>query len=80
MQVVGSGCSNCHKLEALCKEVIEEEALEAQIDKVTDVSKFALLGVFMTPGLIVNNEVVSSGKIPNKSTLKHKLKERVVEE
>jgi len=76
IKVVGTGCPNCQKLEALCKEVIGEGNLDAQVEKVTDINQFADLGVFMTPGLIVNDEVVSSGKIPTKSTLQHWLQER----
>lgn len=76
IKVVGSGCPNCQKLEALCKEVVEENDMDAQIVKVTDVNQFAELGVFITPGLVVNDEVVSSGKIPTKSTLKHWLQDR----
>lgn len=70
IKVVGIGCPNCQKLESLCREVMEEEHLNAEIKKVTDVSQFAELGIFMTPGLIVNDTVVSSGKIPAKSNLK----------
>lgn len=76
IKVVGSGCANCRKLEALCKEVVSEQNLEAQVEKVTDLNSFADLGVLMTPGLIVNDQVVSQGKIPTKSTLEHWLKDR----
>lgn len=76
IKVVGSGCANCRKLEALCKEVVSEQNLEAQVEKVTDLNSFADLGVLMTPGLIVNDHVLSQGKIPTKSTLEHWLKER----
>ncbi len=76
IKVVGSGCPNCQKLAALCEEVVEEHDLDAQIEKVTDLDKFAELGVFMTPGLVVNDEVVSSGKVPTKSTLAKWLQER----
>lgn len=76
IKVVGTGCPNCQKLEALCNEVISESNLNAEIEKVTDVNQFADLGIFMTPGLVVNNEVVSSGKIPTKSTVEHWLQER----
>lgn len=75
IKVVGSGCPNCQRLEALCREVIAENDLEAQIDKVTDFNQFAELGIFMTPGLVVNDQVLSSGKIPTKSTLTRWLKE-----
>jgi small redox-active disulfide protein 2 len=71
IKVVGSGCPNCKKLEALCKEVVEENKIEANIEKVTDLNTFADLGVMMTPGLIVNDKVISQGKIPTKSTLIH---------
>lgn len=71
IQVVGTGCPNCQKLEALCNDVISDEQLEAQIEKVTDIDQFPELGVFLTPGLIINGEVVSTGKIPTKSTLTH---------
>jgi small redox-active disulfide protein 2 len=69
IKVVGSGCPNCNKLEALCKEVVAEEGIEAQIEKITDFNKFTELGIFVTPGLLINDKVVSSGKIPTKSTL-----------
>lgn len=71
IKVVGSGCPNCQKLAALCKEAASENNLEAVFEKVTDVNQFADLGIMMTPGLIVNNKVLSQGKIPTKSTLVH---------
>ncbi len=64
-------------MEALCNEVVTEKGFEANIEKITDVNQFAELGVFMTPGLIVNDNVLSQGKIPTKSTLEHWLKEKV---
>ena len=71
IKVVGGGCSNCVKLAALCKEVVIENNIEAEINKITDINHFAELGVMMTPGLIINDRVVSQGKIPTKSTLAH---------
>ena len=71
IQVVGTGCPNCQKLEALCREVVEENALQAEIEKVTDIDRFAELGIMMTPGLLVNGQVKSSGKIPTKMTVQH---------
>ncbi|NIP28863.1 MAG: thioredoxin family protein [Phycisphaerae bacterium] len=75
IKVVGPGCPNCQNLEKLCQEVIIENELEGHVEKVTDMSKFAELGVFMTPGLVVNGKVLSSGKIPTKHTLEHWLSE-----
>ena len=74
IKVVGTGCPNCLKLEKVCNEVVNENNLEAEIEKVTDINKFGELGIMITPGLVVNNKVLSQGKIPTKSTLIHWLK------
>jgi small redox-active disulfide protein 2 len=71
IKVVGPGCSNCQKLEELCKDIVKELAIEAEVEKITDIKKFANLGVMMTPGLIINGKVVLSGKLPTKATLVH---------
>ena len=75
IKVLGPGCANCIKLENLVKEVISESNLSANVEKVTDRDKFMDYGVMLTPGLVVNGKVLSSGKIPTKSTLEHWLKE-----
>jgi small redox-active disulfide protein 2 len=74
IKVVGSGCPNCQKLASLCHEVISENNIDAQIEKVTEFQKFAELGILMTPGLLINGVVMSSGKIPSKSTLENWIK------
>lgn len=75
IKVLGTGCANCIKLENLVKEVVSESNLSANVEKVTDREKFMDYGVMLTPGLVVNEKVLSSGKIPTKSTLEHWLKE-----
>ena len=75
IKVVGTGCANCNKLVDICKEVINEYKIEATVSKVTDINQFADLGIFMTPGLIINDVVKSSGKLPTKSTLEHWIKQ-----
>jgi len=75
IKVLGPGCANCIKLENLVKEVVSERNLSVNIEKVTDRDKFMDYGVMLTPGLVVNGKVLSSGKIPTKSTLEHWLKE-----
>lgn len=69
VKVVGKGCPNCRKLEAVCKEVITENNLDVSVEKVSDINEFADLGVMMTPGLIINDVVVSQGKIPDKKAV-----------
>ena len=69
IRIVGSGCKNCVNLYQLCMNVAAENNFEADIQKITDYDKFAELGILMTPGLIVNDKVLSQGKIPTKATL-----------
>ena len=75
VKVVGTGCVNCENLYELCMNITAENELEADIQKITNREQFAELGIWMTPGLIVNDKVVSQGKIPTKSTLEHLLME-----
>jgi len=75
IKVVGSGCPNCQKLADLCREVITEHHINAHIEKVTEFQKFAELDILMTPGLLINNKVMSSGKIPSKSNLETWIKD-----
>ena len=73
IKVLGTGCPNCLKLESLCREVVAEHNIQAEIEKVTDIKDIMSYGIMSTPGLVVNNKVVHSGKVPVKSTLTHLL-------
>ncbi|MDH7528916.1 thioredoxin family protein [Ignavibacteria bacterium 4148-Me] len=66
IKVLGPGCANCIKLENLVKEVVTENNLEANIEKITDREKFMDYGIMMTPGLVVNEQDKSFGIIPKK--------------
>lgn len=76
IKIIGTGCPNCKKLEQLCNEVVKEENLDAQVNKVTDVNEFADYGVMMTPGLVVDGQLLVQGKIPVKNTLVNWLKQQ----
>jgi small redox-active disulfide protein 2 len=65
IKVLGSGCANCKRLEQLTRKVVDDLGVEAQVIKVTDPTKYADYGVISTPGLVVNGETVSSGRIPS---------------
>jgi small redox-active disulfide protein 2 len=71
IKIYGSGCSNCSKLEAMCKEVVRELSIEATVEKVTDIQQIMKTGILSTPGLEINGKMVSSGKLPVKATLVH---------
>lgn len=75
IKVLGPGCVNCEKLYKLCTEVISENNLPAQIEKIVEQNKILDYGIMLTPALIVNNKVLTQGKIPTKLTLEHWLKD-----
>jgi small redox-active disulfide protein 2 len=69
IKVYGSGCSNCVKLEAMCKEVVRELSIDATVEKVSDIQEIMKTGILSTPGLEINGKIVSRGKLPVKATL-----------
>jgi small redox-active disulfide protein 2 len=75
IKILGSGCTNCKNLEKLCNEVVAENNLDAEIEKVTDYKEIMKYGIMSTPGLVLNGKVILSGKLPTKSTLLHWLKD-----
>ncbi|MDH7528941.1 thioredoxin family protein [Ignavibacteria bacterium 4148-Me] len=77
IKVLGPGCINCEKLYKLCNEVVSENNLQAQIEKIVDPNKFLEYGIMLTPALVVNNKILVQGKIPTKSTLAHWLKDLI---
>ena len=79
IKVLGSGCTNCINLEKLCREVVTENNIEAEIEKVTDYKDIMSYGILSTPGLVVNGKVVNSGKLTTKSTLTHWLMNALAE-
>jgi hypothetical protein len=69
IQIVGSGFSECEKLEKLCRQIVDENAIEAKIEMITDPRQFTVLGVLQTPGLLINGKVVSTGDLPDEVNL-----------
>lgn len=74
IKVLGSGCSKCAKLEAIVKEVVSEQGLEATVTKIEDIKEIFAYGVMKTPALVVDEEVVLSGSVPKKSKIEALLK------
>jgi small redox-active disulfide protein 2 len=71
IKVLGPGCPKCQQTEKRVKEAVAETGVDARIEKVTDVMEIAKCGVFMTPAVIVDGEVKSVGKIPEKQEIKN---------
>ncbi|HEX9074855.1 MAG TPA: thioredoxin family protein [Anaerolineae bacterium] len=64
IKVLGSGCANCHKVEELAKQAVAQLAVEAQVELVTDMKEIMRYGVMQTPGIVINDKVVSTGRVP----------------
>lgn len=64
VKILGSGCANCKKLEAVAREAASQAHIEATFIKVTDVNDIMAYDVMSTPALVINEKVVSSGRIP----------------
>ena len=67
IKVLGPGCSKCHQLEQVVRDVVKELAIDASVEEVKDIKKIMDYSILMTPGLVINEEVVSSGKVPSKA-------------
>lgn len=65
IKILGSGCANCHRLEANAKDALATLGLQATIEKVTDFGDIASYGVMKTPGLVVDEQVLVSGRVPD---------------
>lgn len=64
IKILGSGCANCRKLEAVAREAASRANLSAEFVKVTDMKDIMTYDLLSTPGLVINEKLVSSGRIP----------------
>jgi hypothetical protein len=75
IKILGPGCPSCHSLERMVMALLSELKLGADVEHVTGRAEIAALGVFATPGLVINGEVRAAGKLPTRATLRHWLLE-----
>ncbi|NCC26031.1 MAG: thioredoxin family protein [Deltaproteobacteria bacterium] len=64
IQVLGPGCPKCAKTEQIVRQAVAQSGVEAHVEKVSDLNMIAALGVFVTPGVLVDGQVKVSGRVP----------------
>ena len=64
VKILGTGCKKCQTLESKVREVVQQNNIDAEVEKVTDLSAIVSYGIMMTPGLVIDEKVKSYGTIP----------------
>lgn len=75
IKILGSGCPNCKRLEQIARKAVDSLGAAAEFEKVTDFQKIVDYNIMSTPGLVINEKVVSFGRIPSEVEIQAWVKE-----
>ena len=67
IKVLGPGCDNCKKVEAVARKAVDTLGLDAQVEKITNYDDIKKYPILSTPGLVINEKLVCAGRIPNEA-------------
>jgi small redox-active disulfide protein 2 len=70
IKVLGTGCPKCHSLEKITRKVVDENKVDAEIEKVEDIMDIMNYGIMRTPALVIDGEVKISGRLPSEKEIK----------
>ncbi|NPC94483.1 thioredoxin family protein [Bacillus sp. WMMC1349] len=69
IKILGTGCRNCQTLEQNVRKALDQSGKEAEIEKVTDIQEIISYGVMSTPGIVIDGEVKSTGRVLSPSAI-----------
>ncbi|HPN37400.1 MAG TPA: thioredoxin family protein [Melioribacteraceae bacterium] len=69
VKILGTGCKKCTNLEQIVRDMVKDNNIDAEVEKVTDFTEIMKYGILATPGLVINEKVVSFGVIPSKDKI-----------
>lgn len=73
IKILGSGCSKCKQTITLVQQVVEENKIDATIEKVEDIMEIMKYNIMSTPAVVINGEVRIKGRVPSKDEIKELL-------
>jgi small redox-active disulfide protein 2 len=73
IKILGSGCKNCKALEQNVQDALKQMGLTASVEKVEDFKTIAAYGVLRTPGLVIDEKLIASGKVLSVEQIKERL-------
>lgn len=73
IKILGPGCTNCKNLEKATRQALADLGMDATVEKVEDYAEIAGYGVMSTPGLVVDEKVLVSGRVPKPAEIKQLL-------
>ncbi|MBS0000455.1 MAG: TM0996/MTH895 family glutaredoxin-like protein [Cyclobacteriaceae bacterium] len=71
IKILGTGCPKCKALEKATRDAIQQTGIDADVIKVEDITKIMEYGIMRTPGLVINEKIVSSGRVPGIEEIKN---------
>ena len=79
IEILGTGCKRCDQLyeNVLNAASKVDDSSDIKIEKIGDINYFSKMGVFMTPGLVIDGEVITTGNVPSPSEIKKKIEEKL---